>query len=865
MKKKNDNTKKSVADKEKGNIKNAANENEKTKKKRKKKKITNDKIENENNVEITEKKDLLDNTKINVYNESDFMLIAKTLSYIEQQKYEIVNGLLKKYYDADKRTPFFYIDISTHKCTRDMFFPMSIEDKTIFHKKSNKYYENSSIYFYNILNNKCLNTIFYSLKEFFKDHSIEHFENCCETMQLTYLSFFILLTSCYSLSKNIKKCCIENLKIIFKIKTYLFEKYIKYTNKNILNKLILLNKVENGNTKNAFFIYETKIINGIINDKKIEFENMTMRIISSNNVDKRYLLSLVIKTKSYEYIHDFLFLDLFKIHILSSPCLSAISSTHDVSTSFTQVRNDHTTVPIALSSVANTFPLEEKENAFSYVFEIEVPADIYTNQELEIFYIDTYNKANCENFFPAEDLYQWGKIDCWNEANGEVPNGKVPNLEVSNGRIEIMEILQGEREGENIDNRIVQGLHRNEKQTSQNYTQKWNEKNCNEEIIACSENSVSINVENEYNVKIRNICTGNKEASLHESTKTKTCDEINLVRVQNEQFTLNGKTYLKFYSSRISNYYISLNSIQNFPYLHWGIKYYQNNVVITLKSQRNKEFIFHINNDGIELQDNGIGVLNDLYNCTLDVYTLLFLMKKKGINFFFTSVEMEKMQKQYNYNLNNDKNAQLLINDILLCFRFMTFYSSHVSSTNKIDEGNLENKTNLKKIVHVHMMGNEGELKIPLNDSLYVEYMDNFCRIVKIETEENEIRFTKNLTKHKSILFCLFELCQLINLNNNKEKTKVTENNMDENNDDDNKNDVMNFQNFLINIFTRNNIEKIKEVMNDGDNLKKNSLQVYYDGAFSENEYNNFLEFTPIVHNLQLFLEITRIVSITRI
>ncbi|EUD69277.1 hypothetical protein C922_00140 [Plasmodium inui San Antonio 1] len=805
---------------------------------------SNDKIENEDKVEITEKKELVDNIKINTYNESDDKLVRKIFSYIEQEKEEMVHNLLNKYYDADKKTPFFYIDMNIHQCIYGVFFPLSTKDKSLSHKRTNMYYESSCMYFYNVMNNKCLNTIFRFLKEFFKEHALHHFENCCEMMWSTYLFFFILLTDYFLVSPNVRQYCAENFKILFKLKTYLFEKYTKHTNKIILNKFILLNREENGNRKNAFFFSETKIINGIINENKIEFSNMTMSIISSNHIDKRYFLTLVIKAKSYEYMDDFIFLDLFKIHILSNPCLSRSSGSGRLDSSPNHCCDDRSnSFPyVALSDIANSFPLDEHQNAFSYIYEIELPSDIYTDGELEIFYIDTNKKVNCTNFFPVDDLHQMGEGPHLHGAHDEMPNGKGAEVEKR----------QNATEEPTIDNLGSQHMHNKENLSPKDAPPKsCEEKNKNGEVTSAKRN-IRISVQNEEHVKTCDMSTGKKENTLHESSKKKPYDEINVVKVQSEKFALNDKTYVRIYSNRISNYYINLNSITNFPYLQWEIKYCENKVVAMLRSRNGKSFIFHIDDYGMELQDNGIDVLKDLYNCTIDVYTLLFLMKKKGINLLVTNVELGKMLEEERYHLPEDQTEELLINDILLCFRFMAFHSVEV---------NLANATKSKIMVHVR--GDKQKVKGPLADSLHVEYEENCCRIAKIEMEESEQKFIKILTKHKSILYCLFELCEFINLNNKKEKTKLSDTTKQEN-DDDEKNDVVNFQNFLTNIFSRNSIEKMNEVViNDGDNLKKNSLQMDDAETLATNDYSTLFELSPTVHNLQLFLKLTRAVSFT--
>ncbi|CAA9989498.1 conserved Plasmodium protein, unknown function [Plasmodium knowlesi strain H] len=832
MKKKNDSVRKPVVGKERSNLKNAGNENEKTKKKKKKKKIPKDKIENEDKVEITEKKELVDNVKINTYNENDDKLVRKIISYMEQEKEEMVNNLLNKYYDADKKTPLFYIDMNIHQCIYGVFFPLSIKDKSLSNKTTNMYYENSCMYFYNVTNNKCLNTIFHFLKEFFKEHALHDFENCCEMMQSTYLFFFILLTDYFMVIPKVRHYCVENFKILFKLKTYLFEKYIKHTNKIILNKFILLNKAENGNKKNAFFFSETKIINGIKNENKIEFSNMTMSIISPNHVDKRYFLTLVVKNKSYEYMDDFIFLDLFKIHILSNPSVSASFGMDKMASSTNHACGDYSNSSpyVPLSDVANTFPMEEQQNAFSYIYEIELPTYIYTDEELEIFYIDTNKKVSCANFFPVDNLHHLGEGSHLHGTHAEMPNGEGAEVEKR----------QNETEEERTDNLDFQHMHNKENITTEDSTPK-----CTEEVN-CAKENIRINIQNEKHVKACDMSKEKRENTLQECSKTKKpYDEINIVKVQSEKIALNNKTYVRIYSNRISNYYINLNSISNFPYIQWEIKYCENKVVAMIRNRNGKSFIFHIDEYGMELQDNGIDVLKDLYNCTLDVYTLLFLLKKKGINLLVTNVEVEKMLEKERYHMAEDQTEELLINDILLCFRFMAFYSGDVS---------LANGTKSKMMVSV---------KGPLTDSLNVEYEENFCRIAKIETEESEKKFIKNLTRHKSILYCLFELCEFINLNNKKEKTKLGDTTKQENNDDE-KNDVVNFQNFLTNIFSRNSIEKMNEVViKDEDNLKKNSLQVDDAETLSANDYKNLFELSPMVHNLHTFLRLTRAVSFT--
>ncbi|SBS88427.1 conserved Plasmodium protein, unknown function [Plasmodium malariae] len=132
-----------------------------------------------------------------------------------------------------------------------------------------------------------------------------------------------------------------------------------------------------------------------------------------------------------------------------------------------------------------------------------------------------------------------------------------------------------------------------------------------------------------------------------------------------------------------------------------------------------------------------------------------------------------------------------------------------------------------------------------------------------MEKEEDDKKFIKNLTKHRSILFCLFELCEFIISNNKKEKKILSENNAHENNEDDNKNDVITFQKFLMNIFSYNNIKNINEMVKENDNLKNNSLQSDDAKNFLETHYNDVIELNETVHNLYLFLKLTKIISFT--
>ncbi|CRH01281.1 conserved Plasmodium protein, unknown function [Plasmodium relictum] len=847
MKKIDEYVKKTKVVNEKNNIKNTNNENEKNKKKKKKKKIPKGKIEKEENIEITEKKELLDNIKINNYNETGNKLISKITSYIELREVEIQNDLLNKYY-VDKKTPFFYIDINIYKCIYDTFF-FPLKDKNL-DNKDNLFYENS-LYFYNVINSNCLNVIFYFLKEFFREHELEYFENCCEIMQLTYLLFFILLIDYHSLNDNIKIYCIENFKMLFKIKNYLYEKYIKYINKGMLNKFILLNKIENNNKKNDFFIFETKIINEILNTNKIEFENMTIYINSSKKLEKFYFINLVIKNKSYEYINDILLLDLFKIHIFTNKN-SSISSKNK-----SPIFSDEENSIITVLEERNLFHMEELNNLFSYIYEIEIPSNIYKNQKLDVFYIESNNNVKNTKIFQVEMLQSnkrslVNKILLENQKTEVEFEKKEDNTEED--YINENGFINSNANKENFINKNDTNKKKNDMNESNrngNYEKK------NKEIINVNESDIYRNfldVNDIYEIKFN--YNDIKKNSIYEDNKINLNNnknenyETNLVKVASEQFMHNNKIYLKIYSNKIGNYYINLSSINNLPYTFWKIKYENNNVIIKLKSKIINEFIFHINNKGIVLLDNGIDVLKDIYNCNFDICTLLFLMKKKGINFLIENVEIKKIKKE-NYNLSNEEIEENIINDILLCFRFINFYSSnHSSDKSKIIIKLKENKKRLKQV---------------FEDPLYIEYEDNFCKIAKITKDDSEKMFIKNLSKHKSALFCLFELCELVILNSKKEKKNIYENGKHENNEEDNKNEIMFFQNFLINIFSYNNIEQISEIMKENDNLKKNSLQIEEKDKFSNDQYNDLFEVNETIHNLYWFLKLTKIISLTNI
>ncbi|SBS88430.1 conserved Plasmodium protein, unknown function [Plasmodium malariae] len=717
MKKKIENIKKSDVGKDKNNLKNANIDSEKKKKKKKKKKITKDKIENEDKIEITEKNELLENIKINKYDENEDNLISKIKSYINQRKDVMTNDLLNKYYYVDKKTPFFFIDIRMYKCICDSFLCVSLKDKIMLsNKKSNLLYEQYSVYFYNVINSKCLNTISFFLKEFFKEHELEYFENCCEIMQLTQLLFFILLTDYYFLSYSIKKYCIENFKTLFRLKNYLFNKYIKYKNKSTLSKFVLLNKMQNDNMKNDYFIFETKIINEIQNDNKIEFDNMTMHIISTKKLDKYYFISLVTKVKSYEYINDYIFLDLFKIHIFTNPCASTSSfsfSPNSILQECNKESNYNYRTVFVLSEVTNLFPSEISEQLFSYTYEIEIPPDIYTNEELEIFYIETNEKVKCLNFCDVDNLLKEEQI-----------NSVSPIYKEKDKKEDITkEYVDSPNAYENSNNKQCyinnnnnsSNIRNNSSNSGNNSVHRDYEKmNIGGSTILIEDYFTHANAMNQNDDKQIDISNEENQEILKECNKIILNDEINLVKVKSKIFTLNNKNFLKIYSNRISNYYINLNNVNNFPYIKWEIKYIDNIVIIKLKSKIANEFIFHISNNGIVLLDNGIDVLKDIYNYTLDVYTLLFLMKKKGINFLVTHIEMEKMKKVCNYHLNDEKTEENIINDILLCFRFINFYSSGINSaqykTMKIAKGNAE------------------ILKGLLTNSLYMEYEHNTCR-----------------------------------------------------------------------------------------------------------------------------------------
>ncbi|SBS86420.1 hypothetical protein, conserved [Plasmodium ovale curtisi] len=824
------------AGKGKNSLKNASSENEKKKKKKKKKIISKDKVENEDKIEVTEKKELLDNFKVNTFDENMDKLLGNIIPYMEIRKGEVANVLLAKYYYVDKKTPFFFIDINVYKCMYDSFFNLPLVDNALSSKINNSPYDQNSIYFYNVINSKCLNTIFYFLKEFFKENELEHFENGYEIMQLTYFFFFILLTDYYTVNKNIEKYCSHNFKILFMLKNYLFQKYMKYTNESVLKKYFLLNKVENDYRKNNFFIFETKIVNELSNDNKIQFENMTICIISAKKLANPYFFSVVIKNKSYEYMNDLLFLDLFRILVFTTTNVSpSLRSPMPRSTQECCGKEndcgdntDHNTnIYLIPFNHTNSFAKEEKENAFSYVYEIEVPSHIYSNQEIEVYYIEENPKAKNTTFFESQNSpFLWDALNSLNRmcAAVEKTEENFPKKEDA-------------AEEDVSSSNALEDHSSNRNYAFCNYTHKCNEKGYTAGEKFTEEEITHRNTLNGYDINKSEICEQTRESPENYcNEKNFHDDEIKLVKVECEKFSINEKTYLKIYSNRISNYYINLNSIANFPYSNWEIKYTQNDVIIKLQSKISNTFTFHINNNGIVLLDNGIDVLRDTYNLPLDVYTLLFVMKKRGINFLVTDIEMKKIQTEYNYHLNNRQTEQNIINDILLCFRFITFYSSNQRSE--------EPKTTIR------IRGNEDKLNDIFTDSLHMEYEHNFCRIVKMETEDNEKRFTKNLSKHKSLLFCLFELSEFTVLNNRREKKTMIENTKQENGEDDNKKGLIAFQYFLMAIFSYYNIEKMNDVIiKENDNLKRDSYQMEWVQKFSEGEYNDIFELNETVES----------------
>ncbi|CAD2111741.1 hypothetical protein YYG_04455 [Plasmodium vinckei petteri] len=779
-------------EKKKTNLKNIGEKNEKDKIKIKKKKIPKIKIENEAKVEDIEKKnDLLDNIRINTYDEYDDKLINKMGSYMEKTKEGIENNLFKKYYSLNKNIPLFYIDINIYRCVYDSFFTKCIHNKELNDTQNDVNCDMKPTYFYNILNSKSINVIYHFFKEFFKEYELASFQNCCEMFQMTYLFFFILFTDYYTISPNVRMYCLENFKILFILKNYLFKKYIKYINKMLLKKYILLNKLENNIIKNDFFTIENSIITEVLNSNdKIQFETATIYMIPSKKPYNMHFVSLLIKNKSYEYINNHIFIDLFKINIFTNQS-SLPNSSLDASTKNTgKVENcigENNNTHFPQVNTINLLPIDETNNLFSYVFEIEIPSYIYNDHYMEVFYVQVNQNVKQLNLSVPEKFLHLNKKNEMNE---------IDFIDNVNSTI---------NDGDQVENKT---------------------NNC---------------IEDEQNNK--NQCD---TLNSH--------DKINLVKIESEQVSINNKTYLKIYNNKVGSYYISLNSISNFPYVKWKITYIQNTVIIKIQSKIVNEFIFHINNDGIILQDNGIDVLNDIFNQPLDVYTLLFLMKKRGINFLVTDVEISKMKKKYGFDFNFDNTEESIINDILLCFRFINFYSSNLKT--------VESKTT------INIKGNTNFPNNPFTDLIFMEYESCFCRISKMENEECEKRHGKNISKHKSILFCLFELCELMLLNNNnnkKEKKTLNEFNKQENDEEDTKQHIMMFQHFLTKILKHNNIEKINKVVKENINLKNISLQSDHYDQFSEIEYIDFLQLDQTTYYLNLFLKFTKIIPFTDI
>ncbi|CDU19944.1 conserved Plasmodium protein, unknown function [Plasmodium yoelii] len=777
-------------EKKKNNLKNIGEKNEKGKIKIKKKKIPKIKIENEAKVEDIEKKnDILDNVRISTYDEYDDKLINKMGSYIETTKEGIETNLFKKYYSLNKNVPLFYIDINIYKCVYNSFFTKYIHNKELNDTHNGVNYKIKSLYFYNILNSKSINIIYHFFKEFFKEYELSSFQNCCEMFQMTYLFFFILFTDYYTISPNMRSYCLENFKILFILKNYLFKKYIKYTNKILFKKYILLNQLENDIKKNDFFTIENSIITEILNSNdKIQFETATLYMTPSKKTYNMHFVSLLIKNKSYEYINNHIFIDLFKINIftnqssLSNSSLDASTkNTEKVENCFGENNNTH----FSKANTINLLPIDETNNICSYVFEIEIPSYIYNDHCMEIFYVQVNQNVKQLNLSAPEKF-----------------------------------------------------LH-------------LNKKNEIGETVFIDNMNDTINDDDQVEQKTNN-CIEDEKYNKNEYDTLNSHDKINLIKIESEQVSINNKPYLKIYNNKVGNYYISLNSISNFPYTKWEITYIQNTVIIKIQSKIANQFIFHINNDGIILQDNGIGVLSDIFNQPLDVYALLFLMKKRGINLLVTDVEIGKMKKKYDYDFNFDNTEESIINDILLCFRFINFYSSNIKT--------VESKTT------INIKGNANFPNNPFTDLIFMEYESRFCRISKMENEECEKRHGKNLSKHKSILFCLFELCELMLLNNNKkEKKTLNEFNKQENDEEDTKQHIMMFQYFLTKILKHNNIEKINKVVKENMNLKNISLQSDHYDQFSKIEYIDFLQLDQTTYYLNLFLKFTKIISFTDI
>ncbi|SPJ13005.1 conserved Plasmodium protein, unknown function [Plasmodium sp. DRC-Itaito] len=880
------------------------------KKKNKKKKVPKDKIPKEEHVEITEKKELVENYRINGYDESDNKLLSHIVLHIKLREEEKLNKLLKKYY-KDKYNPLFYIECDIDICIYNIFFTLS-NSKGVYMNNTNNYTflkKKQSIYFYNILNCKCLNTILYYLKEFFKDYKMDDFENVCETLQLTYFFFFLLWKDTYELYNNIiKSFCLDTFKIISMFKYYLYEKYISYKNKCILNKFMLLKKIENENYHNDFFSFENKVICNLSCRNEIIFEHLNIKIYSPVNLQKKYFISILIKNKSYEYIKNMLFLDLFQVHIITNSNMNdkdkLINIQNDISNicheTMSADMNSNITLSFNLKDSSDAlllkdykkgiFQLEEKNNNFKYEYIIEMPDYIYDNDEVDVCFIEYKNKVKYKHLCEAEILLHTKNETLFVNPNMiKTCNGMDTNeyKEESkregflfSSKVEEMNILSAHGEykqdiftkmNDDIcfntkvgDNKNMQmGIFYEKLENTNNNNNNDNNNDNN--------NNDNITYNNIYNNNNINNCYINTHKSLNLNDECESSllyneglinnNEINIWRVQNTKFKLNNKTYLKIHSKKIGNYYINLNNIKSIPYKYWSIEFMDNIIIIKIKNKMNIEFEFHITSDGILLIDNKIDILKDLYNILFDVPMLLLLMKKKGINFLVTNIEIQKMMSE-KYFVLNDETEQDIIHDILLCFKFMNFYSTN----EKLDNSRMIIKI---KIHETSIMDKLGGI---LNEPIDIIYEKTHCKISIIERNEYHKKLKKHLTKHKSLLFCLFELCEYIYLFQDKKEKIINENNKHEkniqdredDNQEDNKNDIKYLQSILINIFNYNNIRKIKNVIKENDN--NNNCKIPNKNInILDDQYNDILKFNEMEYHFYLFLKLTKMVLLTNI
>ncbi|KNG78815.1 hypothetical protein PFMG_04940, partial [Plasmodium falciparum IGH-CR14] len=521
------------------------------KKKSKKKKVPKDKIQKEEHVEITEKKELVENYKINTYDESDNKLLSHIVLYIKLREEEKLNELLQKYY-KDNYNPLFYIE-----CDID-------------------------------------------------DYKMDDFENVCETLQLTYFFFFLLWKDTYELYNNIiKRFCLDTFKIISMFKYYLYEKYISYKNKCILNKFVLLKKIESENYHNDFFSFENKVICNLSCKNEIIFEHLNIKIYSPVNLEKKYFISILIKNKSYEYIKDMLFLDLFQVHIITNSNLNnkdkLINTPNDISnichntmcndlngTIISSLNlKDNTDVLLLKDYKKSVFESEEKNNNLKYEYIIEMPHYIYDNDEIDVCFIEFKNKIKYRHLCEAEILLHTknetlfvnpNMIKTYNgmDTNEYKEENKREEYFISS-KLEEMNILSTHGEykqdiltkmnddicydikvGDNKEMHMGKSYENLENTKKKNNNNIYNNNNNNSNIYNNNINNngyihtrKSLNLNDEYESNLLyNECLINN-------------NEINIWRVQNTKFKLNNKTYLKIHSKRIGNYYIDLNNIKN--------------------------------------------------------------------------------------------------------------------------------------------------------------------------------------------------------------------------------------------------------------------------------------------------------------